>query len=92
MQGGRANTGGKSVPMGGKQSTRTTGNPQPVPQATRHQPASSGPRRTGSVELANVDSAGLIAAGQQTGSPPQPVQQPQPASQAQREVYDGQKP
>ena len=91
MQGGRANTGGKSVPMGGKMATRMGNNPQPTPQATRHQPVSSGPRRTGSAELASVDSAGLIAAGQQTGSPPQPVQQPQPASSPQREVYPGQR-
>jgi hypothetical protein len=51
--------------------------PVPQPQATRHQPAAA-PRRTGSAELANVDSAGLVEAGKQTTGG-QPVQQQAPA-------------
>lgn len=66
-----------------------SGQPQPV--VSRPQPASAGPRRTGSVEIANVGSAGLVEAGAVTGSPPQPVQQPKPPSTRQREVYPGQR-
>ncbi len=65
--------------------------PVPASQATRHQPATpSGPPRSGSREVARVDSAGLVAAGQQTTGG-QPVQQPQPLSPPQREVYPGQR-
>ena len=91
MQGGRANVGRVSVNLNGRQATKLSAGGQPQPVVHRPQPAAAGPRRTGSVELANVDSAGLVAAGTVTGSPPEPVQQPQPASPPQREVYPGQR-
>jgi hypothetical protein len=91
MQGGRANVGRVSVNLSGKQSTRLSAGGQPVPVVHRPQPAAAGPRRTGSVEIANVDSAGLVAAGTVTGTPPEPVQHPQPPSPRQREVYPGQR-
>ena len=53
----------------------------PAPQATRHQPATpNGPPRSGTREVARVDGQGLIQAGQQTGTPAQPAQAPQPSS------------
>lgn len=91
MQGARGNTGRKTVPMSGKLATRMSGGGQPKPVATRPQAATPNVPRTGSREIANVDSAGLVAAGTVTGTPVQPVQQPQPASPPQREVYPGQR-
>lgn len=78
MQGGRANTGRVSVNLNGRQATRLSAGGQPQPVVHRPQPASAGPRRAGSVELANVNSAGLIEAGKVTGTPTQPVQQVAP--------------
>ena len=91
MQGGRANTGRKTTPMSGMQSTRMTTNPQPTPVVRRPQAAAPNVPRSGTREVARVDSAGLVEAGNVTGSPPQPVQQPKPASPPQREVYPGQR-
>lgn len=62
--------------MGGKQSARLSGGPQPTPIVNRPVAAVAGVPRAGSREIANVDSAGLAEAGKVTGSPPQPVQQP----------------
>ncbi len=86
MQGGRANTGRVSVNLSGRQATRLSAGGQPQPIVHRPQPASVGPRRTGSVEIANVSSAELVE-----GTPPEPVQQSKPASPPQREVYPGQR-
>ena len=91
MQGGRANTGRKTRPMSGMQATRLTAGGQPQPIVHRPQPATPNVPRSGSRVVANVDSAGLAAAGQVTGSPPEPVQHPQPSSPPQREVYPGQR-
>jgi hypothetical protein len=66
MQGGRANTGRKTTPMSGTQSTRMTTNPQPAPVMRRPQAATPNVPRSGSRELARVDSAGLVEAGGQT--------------------------
>jgi hypothetical protein len=73
MQGGRPNIGKVSVPLGGKQATRMTAGGQPQPIVRRPQPATSGPVRSGSREVARVDSAGLVEAGRVTGTPAQPV-------------------
>jgi hypothetical protein len=76
---GRANIGQASINLGGRRAVKLSGaSGQPVAAAQRHQPASAGPRRTGSVEIANVDSTGLVTAGKVTGSPPEPVQQVKP--------------
>jgi hypothetical protein len=61
------------------------GTPKPVnvpPASSYQRPQTSGaqPVRSGSREVARVDSAGVVAAGQQTGTPAQPVQAPQPSS------------
>lgn len=85
MQGGRSNVGSKTVPMGNKLATRMSGGGQPQPVATRPRAATPNLPAGGTRVLVNVDSAGLIQAGQQ------PVQQPQPPSPAQREVYPGQR-
>lgn len=45
-----------------------------------HQAATPNVPRSGSREIARVDSAGLVEAGQVTGTPAQPVQQPKPPS------------
>ena len=90
MQDGRANTGRVSVNLNGRQATRLTAGGQPQPVVRRPQAATPNVPRSGSREIANVDSAGLVAAGQQTTGG-QPVQQPQPASAPQPAVYPGQR-
>lgn len=92
MQGGRANTGRKTTPMGGKLATRMTSNPQPVPVVHRPQAATPNVPRGGTREIARVDSAGLIEAGKRTTGG-QPVQAPQPTSSrpVTPPVYPGQK-
>ena len=92
MQGAaRANTGRKTTPMSGMQSTRMTTGPQPAPVVRRAQVATPKVPRSGTREVARVDSAGLVEAGKVTGTPTQPVQQSQPPSSPQREVYPGQR-
>ena len=75
MQGGRSNTGSKTTAMAGKQATRLSGGGQPVPTVTRPQAATPNVPRSGSREIARVDSAGLVEAGKVTGTPAEPVQQ-----------------
>ena len=92
MQGARGNTGRQTFNLNGKLATRMHNSAQPKPVAARPQPATpQGAPRSGSREIARVDSAGLVAAGQVTGTPAQPVQHPQPPSPPQREVYPGQR-
>jgi hypothetical protein len=76
----RSNVGQKTVPMGGKQATKLTQGGQPS-AASYQRPQASGaqPVRAGSRVVTTVDSAGLVEAGRVTGTPPQPVQVPQPA-------------
>lgn len=74
MQGGRANVGRQSVNLSGKVATNLSGKvatklsaggqPQPV----AHRPVAATPNvpRSGSREIARVDSAGLVEAGKQT--------------------------
>lgn len=78
MQGGRSNTGRKTTPMTGTQSARMTTNPQPTPRVVRPQSAAPNVPRSGTREVARVDSAGLVEAGKVTGTPTQPVQQVKP--------------
>lgn len=91
MQGAPSNVGRTTVPMSGKLATRMSGGGQPQPVVNRPQAATPQVPRAGSREIANVDSAGLVAAGKVTGTPTQTVQQPQPPSPPQREVYPGQR-
>jgi hypothetical protein len=55
-------------------------NTVPAPSAARHQPATPNVRRAGSRVVTAVDSAALVQAGQQTGTPAEPVQQRLPAA------------
>jgi hypothetical protein len=67
--------------------------PKPVPPAssyTRPQTAGAQPVRAGTREVARVDSQGLVEAGQQTGTPAQPVQHDLPATPPSPPVYAGQ--
>jgi len=52
----------------------------PSPSSARPQAATPNVPRSGSREIARVDSAGLAAAGQQTGTPPQPAQERLPTA------------
>jgi hypothetical protein len=83
MQGGRPNTGRASVNLGGARATQLHNPTQRPPIVRRPQPATpQGAARSGSREIARVDSTGLVAAGQQTGTPAQtiaPVQVVQPS-------------
>ena len=90
MQGGRSNIGKVSVPLGGKQSTRLTAGGQPQPVVNRPQAVTAAVPRSGSREIANVGSDGLVQAGRETTGG-QPVSQPLPPPSPQREVYPGQR-
>lgn len=84
----RANVGQKTVPMGNKMATRMSGGGQPQPTVQRPQAATPNLPAGAARVIANVDSAGLVAAGQQTTGGVA-VQQPAPAPQ--REIYPGQR-
>jgi hypothetical protein len=100
MQGGRRNTGFKTTPMSGMQSTRLSSTQQPTagpfrpnewgkpsppsagriaqPQPVVHRPVAATPNvpRSGSRPIANVDGAGLVTIGTQTGTPVQTIAPP----------------
>ena len=68
--------------VGGRGEGQSTVMAPAVPPAssyTRPTAATPDAPRSGSREIANVSGQGLIDAGQQTGTPAQPVQQPQPS-------------
>jgi hypothetical protein len=80
MQGARQGVGRKPINISGARSTSLHSSPQPTPIVHRPQPAT--PVVPASTRpLANVGHEGLIAAGQQTGTPVQtipPLQAAQP--------------
>ena len=78
MQGGRANVGKVSVPLGGKLATRLSGGGQPQPIVRRPQAATPNVPRSGSREITSASSADMAEAGKVTGTPVEPVQQVKP--------------